>query len=891
MPTGMPPPGGTQPPAGTKPPAAPKTPDSNASANGITKIYTLPNEHVNAFDVVAAFSGKVSGVVALVALGPRDLLYTIDPTKATGLPASPKTKKGSRRSAKASVDLIDQELKSLIDRFPAVTVEREVLALPDGSVGACNIITMIGHQIEGVASLAPVSDTRILAGFTGPHSDDAKTRLRELVSKLAISTVPPFPSVQSTTMRLYYDRDAASVATVVGAAFSQLKVAPVSMNPANTYKDEIVLADPTGSGSRETLSQARRMIALLDQPRAQLTVNAWSLQFSSDKPDNMNELVPQARRLASGYNDALEAAIMRGWSFLNQKDPVPQGFPVSPIEWDREFSGYLCNGSIYGGEGVGFVIQPVKLPSCPARGRLDYGLGYGTLFGGESPDLVQMLILAMATTHPNKVIEETLNRMEGVGDRFRGGAASTRSTAPAGGYDAPQPYESCQETDRQFYEKQVLDFAPPSPSSSEKGSGNFYRNAVSQNAPPYVAFACTRAKLYSLTMPSPAGVAFSTSAIGQFRAAVADFLFHNKMMAEYPNNFQAFLYPASAAKLDNALTPMVEAFNEDLEALQQHLQHQLTANVSQDKHLSYTSNGLISVKIVSGNQAVAQTQSLNYFPQNPTLKLEDFAKALAATQTGSTPPALLAGTLSSIVPAIGAFSAAQPAQVTAKIGSGLSLTVTPFSLSSASGAELNVNVTYNENAAATISGTTTQTGNTGSDDLNSRVSAHNVTTLVRMDSLKFFEISTMQSVIARQRARYKLIDPVIELPLLDGLAIGVRRKPQVIYNQSIIFMEAAIMPTAADLGQGLVMQYDRIVNCPTDSRKKGFTEAHSAAEYCEQSSVGLDEIGGIMEYHKKVINYFLGEYVGSDGIVLPPVGQPSPPRMDAADLPALDARP
>jgi hypothetical protein len=70
---------------------------------------------------------------------------------------------------------------------------------------------------------------------------------------------------------------------------------------------------------------------------------------------------------------------------------------------------------------------------------------------------------------------------------------------------------------------------------------------------------------------------------------------------------------------------------------------------------------------------MVQTQSLNYFPQNPTIKLEDFAKALAAGETSTSTVPLLGGTLSSVVSAIGAYSAAKPAQVTAKVGSGLAL--------------------------------------------------------------------------------------------------------------------------------------------------------------------------------------------------------------------------
>ena len=359
----------------------------------------------------------------------------------------------------------------------------------------------------------------------------------------------------------------------------------------------------------------------------------------------------------------------------------------------------------------------------------------------------------------------------------------------------------------------------------------------------------------------------------QFRAAVADYLFQNKMADEYPNDFEPFSYPASAATLDAALTPIVEGFNDDLEILQENLQDQLTSNVGQDKHLHYTSNGLVSVKVVSGNQALAQTQSLNYFPQNPTLSLENFAKQIAAGQTPASttapsPVPLLAGSLSSVAATIAAYAAAQPQQVTAKAGSGLALTVTPFTLSSATGAELNVNVTYNENGAATISADTTQTNST--NDLNSRVSDHEVNTLVRMDSLKFFEISTLQSVIARERRPWKPIDPLFELPLLNNPGIVIaRRKPPVIYDQSIIFLEASIMPTAADLGHGLIFQPDMVVRAsPTGTAT--LVEARRVKDFAAWTGPENDALKAIMDYDKRMVAYFAGEYVDVTGAVHEP---------------------
>ncbi len=818
---------------------------------------------LNATDVAAALKGKIAGVTSLDAIGPGHLLVLIDPSKVSAPTTDPSANSKAGKSTKKPVKPvsaadIEKELKTLLDGLPADPVTTEVINLPEGTTGACAIIGTIGHQLSNVASLAAFGDSRIMAGFTGTsvEIETARSNLKKLVDELAVSSAS---EVHSVAMRLYYDRDADSVAKAVGAAFSQLKVSAISMNPANTYKDSIVLADPSESASATTLDQARRMIAELDEPRAQLIVNAWSLQLSSDKQENTSELVPQARRLASGYNDALEAAVMRGWGYVNEANGIPQFDPL--------FSEYLCNSFTYGsGDNEALRMKTAGTGRCAVIGTQHteiksphYALGYGGLFNGSAPDLIQMMILVMAAANPHDTIETTLNLMEGGGEPLFTSHGLQHPLAAGGEND------SCQEADRLFYESQWKSIKPV---YVKRGGGeeHFYRNLQNETAPPYVGFACTRAKLEEMTAQSSAGMKFSTSAVGQFRAAVANYLFHNKMMAEYPNDFEAFLYPQSAATLDSVLTPIVDAFNQDLDALQQHLQTELTKDVPQDKHLHYTSNGLVSVKVVSGNQAMVQTQSLNYFPQNPTMKLEDFAKALAAGETSTATTPMLAGTLSSVVSAIGAYSTAKPAQVTAKVGSGLALTVTPYTLSSARGAELAVNVKYNENAASTISSDTTKSQ--ASDDLNSRVSDQEVTTLVRMDSLKFFEISTMQSVIARQRERYKLVDPVVELPILDTLAFGPRRKPEVIYNQSIIFMEASIMPTAADLGQGIAFVPDIIEKGACEDTEKQYARAHGSKAFCKTD--GVNELYRIMDYHKAMVSYFAGQYIGSDGTVQPP---------------------
>lgn len=839
---------------------------------------------LSAVDLAAALSGKIPSVTTLVPVGPGSIFYTIDPTKLTAAGSGGESGNTPPPDLTSAARAVEQHLRTLIggpnagsNTLPRVDMHLKVLTLRDGYGHACDIITAIGHQAPGVLSLSVIDDSRILAGLNYDPTDKTQTppqqtgiqkfeELRDLVDTLAVPATAPVQAVRSQAVRLYYERDATSVASVVGEAFSELKSSAISSSSASAFNDTVVLADPTGR--HDVIDQARRMIAQLDEPRPQVTVNAWSLQLSSDKQGTVDELVPQARRLAGEYNDALQRAILSGWNVLMKEIVSRDTF------LDSSFANYLCSATTYGKSADSTTETPLLHTKTIAQGfcgsrdsRLYYGLGYTGIFDQSPPDLIRMLIMVAAAKNPGSAAGEVLDAME-----------EKQVTTPI---TPSTPYTGCMVLDEKILNGSLG-------TADRKKESTLIASLRTARAPLTIGFECTRARLEELlsVTPNPAASSF----IGRFRAAIADYLFQNKMKTEYPNDFEAFLYPLSAAQLDATLTPIVDGFNQDLEALQQHLQCQLTGNVSGDKHLSYTSNGLVTVKVVSGNQAQVTTQSQNYFPQNPTMKLENLAAQLVqgvntATTTQNSnskattavpPPPALGGTLSTIIPAIAAYAAAQPAQVTAKIGSGLAMTVTPYTLSSASGAELSVNVTYNENAASTISSDATKSQ--PNDDLNSRVSEHEVTTMVRMDSLKFFEISTMQSVIARQKDRWKPIDPVIELPLLSGLGYGVRRKPQVIYNQSEIFLDATIVPTAADLGNSLLMQYDQIEptacidktkNADIDKTEPGYMDAHKPEDFCMAWKKGQNELYRIMDYHKSMLAYFSRQTIDEAGAIQP----------------------
>ncbi len=99
------------------------------------------------------------------------------------------------------------------------------------------------------------------------------------------------------------------------------------------------------------------------------------------------------------------------------------------------------------------------------------------------------------------------------------------------------------------------------------------------------------------------------------------------------------------------------------------------------------------------------------------------------------------------------------------------------------------------------------------------------------------------------------------------------RKPDVIYNQSIIFLQASILPTAADLGNSIRMQYDRILQ-PCVGSDSCYRTARAESDYgLDKNECNCDgnvrnssdtnttrgrELERVMEYHRMMIRYFSG---------------------------------
>jgi hypothetical protein len=399
--------------------------------------------------------------------------------------------------------------------------------------------------------------------------------------------------------------------------------------------------------------------------------------------------------------------------------------------------------------------------------------------------------------------------------------------------------------------------------------------------PRYLQLECVRKNLTESVF-NPKGFR-----LGTFRAAIADLLFQYKMTVEYPNDFQPYLFSAAASGLDTELGPIVDAFTNDLEVFQGQMSNEIEdLHAFRDKHTSYAASGIVSVKVVAGNPATVQTVTQNYFNATPPTKLGDYAAAIKAIGTPTNGkvslPSLLTSnmTANEAVASQAAVQALSGTPVKAHIGKGLTLAATAYSLSGASGAEMDIQVESNENGAELVTASTESnlsSQTVQSDDLASRVSDHKVQSRVRVDSLKLFDLSTMQSVLARGKAPWMPVDPWLEIPVLNYV-VRVPRRPDLSFHRSFIFIDALIVPTASDLGSGISVAKDQV-----KIREKVFATANSL-----QDLGGVEMAGRIREYHRLMLNWFMTVNLGADNVIQYPAQTP-PSFPD--DVPSIGSAP
>jgi hypothetical protein len=379
---------------------------------------------------------------------------------------------------------------------------------------------------------------------------------------------------------------------------------------------------------------------------------------------------------------------------------------------------------------------------------------------------------------------------------------------------------------------------------------------------------------------------YGTKRVGLLRAAVADFLFNYKMSQEFPQDFVPYDLQHSAQELNAELNPLVVAFNQDVAAFSRHLSDHLDQESNQNHffqvwrdHKSFLSDGIVTIRGIGGLPSSVDTITQNFFDatqaQSLSQVLNNFtaqgAGGSGAGATSSSGAAVLSalekGTLNPTT-AIAALAALTPPATQARIGRQLTFNVTPFTLPGASSAELAVTLNAGEDLPPNLY----QAGNTNASDTLSRVARHNVSTRVRVESVKMFELSAFSALIQRPRSKFPLLPPFIELPFIGNLA-SVPLPGAKEYHRSTAIVSAVIVPTAADLAYGIDFAHDRLIDIEDTKEWNHVYKMRSVNSLTQFSRMP------IRAFHKAMVNCF-----ASNGELIFPPGSRQPGNCGALDF-------
>ena len=614
---------------------------------------------------------------------------------------------------------------------------------------------------------------------------------------------------------------AAAAPKPIGMAAMGVAAGTGEQNPS----DLLVFSD-ANPGDDDQIRERKRILAQLDLPRPEMLINAWVMQNSTANPSAMGTFSNAVKDLVAAYNDALERVVLKGWKFV-------QGKIQGPDYFDKDYFSYIADRYIADTspasaptslqEAAQAVLSKsrAKLADLPADLNRKFGicptgrycLGYNSLFHPLKPRLTDFLLTLIAADNPLTATTEAIESVQGAVNTITGEKACDAKSA-----GARERRERC----RAIWTNLGLERepAPNQAACSSKDYKDILGALVSDDPDlrqsPRVYLNCFQVAATN-HLPNK----------GQLRAAIADFLFNYKMSQQYPHEFVAYDLSQSADALNSALSPLIDAFNRDIIAFQTFMradvQYQVERLNSAGDHRccvkrlfgldkpSFFNDGIVSVRTISGQPTQVNTtsQSVLNVSSAPTLSnlVNSIANPGGSSGAGTSPLAAVLGTPQSNAALLaGVLNSYQTTY--AQFGRLLQLQVVPRSLSTASSAEITVTLQADESAGgAVFSGGPPGAAPPGT----SRVANHDISTRIRIESVKLFEVSSFSAIVQRSRSRFPLLPPFVEIPYI-GTVVGIPMPGAKEYHSSTAVMSAMVVPTAADIAYGLRFQFDQVVD-------------------------------------------------------------------------------
>ncbi len=616
------------------------------------------------------------------------------------------------------------------------------------------IVDKLNGITEGVTVRALGRRTVVICG---DDTNRAVTTIAQAAEGMGKETVSEMAPRESLTVQLFFNRDAKSITDILSKAFPKL-------GAYASGTDLIVLGSPDGSDA-SSVQSAKRWIAALDLPRPQIDLNIWSVQISGKKDDAVAEAGTAVRKVVGQHNRELEVALERAHVKLSdlQKAKGADFFA-------KRFSEYLSKQ----------YVVPENASSEPIVAKIEgicekfhYCLGFRGIFE-PNPTISSLLINVVAAQNPGEIAMTLINSLEN-------DTSKNFSLVDTGGYSATS----------------VTLAARYGVGAGAVGCEDVARMKYEHHEEP--VFPCLREALSDQTQSLP---------LGLFRAAIADFLMHYKMTRLYPTDVDTS--NLSVNRMDSLAGPLLSAFNRDLASYLRHVRDDIQKEV-EDRSAESMSNGIVSLSTISSIPSSVGAVTQSAFPIRNTWQLKDL---LAGSIPGKDDtveqkiPKFLSENLAPGValPLLAALSL-DTTPAFASVGKGLTMAVTPQSLPGGSSAELNINLISQDEGPPTV-----QKGSANATlDPISRVAKHNLQTVVRVKSMRLFELSSFSSQVVRGQASIPLFPiPFVETPVLSQI-FRYQGKPVSRFHRSFLVVSAVVLPTSADLASTVTPFPDLIV--------------------------------------------------------------------------------
>lgn len=634
--------------------------------------------------------------------------------------------------------------------------------------------------------------------------------------------------------------------------------------------DLLVFQEPT-PGNDAAVMEKKRILAALDLPRPEMIINAWVMQNSTTDSNTFGDVNRYIRRLVQQFNEGLDSAIFNGWQCLKKQMKDPESYFDGPfynylsrrviadpgyaslhtadsgIQDFLEFQDTDCHGLALSSP-TPSTCQRADLKHVGACAFDRYCLGYATLFEPQEPGLTDLFLAIVAAKNPETQVKMSVDSIEQAKDPDRQPAGSKLGNWPRTKAQIKDEHEDLKKIAKEELElpdysimaRSIMAGKPlPPPSQLDNLLGCEQRDQLGtlrvmvspDDEPlykPKLFLECFREVATEL-LKAPGDTEIPPSTLGLTRAAIADFLFNYKTSIQYPHEFLPYELTYSADVFNSALAPLVGAFNRDIAAYQGLLRARIKVEIDRLNHKysllkrafsldkpTFLNDGIVTVDTISGNEATVNTTTQSYVDVSSAPSLS----ALVAAITGETAdkgnvgrthlnkpqPGVLSNlSFNEVQVLMGALSAYQSSK--AKIGRQLNVDVTPRSLVGASAAELKVTLKADDSASPPIY---SSGPGKGSDPEISRFATNEVTTRVRVDSIKLFEVSSFTAVLRNARPRLPLLPPFVELPYIGTLA-GIPLPSAKQYHSSTAVLSAIVVATATDLAYGLPFVEDRFV--------------------------------------------------------------------------------